>query len=75
MLHAHPPCLPARSTDRLPADVTFVSVGHRPTLTLFHDSVLLLHGSGRGIEGGTPGGWEVRPAAEMSVEAAMDYIG
>ena len=26
------------------AGVTFVSVGHRPTLTQFHDSVLLLHG-------------------------------
>lgn len=28
------------------AGVTFVSVGHRPTLTQFHDSVLLLHGEG-----------------------------
>ena len=32
--------------------MTFVSVGHRPTLTQFHDSVLLLHGEG--IAGSVP---------------------
>ncbi|KAI3431377.1 hypothetical protein D9Q98_004431 [Chlorella vulgaris] len=64
------------------AGITFVSVGHRPTLCRYHDSVLLLHGvagaggyengSGGSLQGG---GWEVRPASEMSVETAMDFMG
>lgn len=59
-----------------------MSVGHRPTLCRYHDSVLLLHGvagaggyengSGGSLQGG---GWEVRPASEMSVETAMDFMG
>ncbi|KAI7843346.1 hypothetical protein COHA_003043 [Chlorella ohadii] len=59
------------------AGVTFVSVGHRPTLTQFHDSVLLLHGSGTGLDSADsgPGGWEVRPAKEMTLEKALDYMG
>ncbi|PRW39262.1 ABC transporter D family member chloroplastic isoform A [Chlorella sorokiniana] len=59
------------------AGVTFVSVGHRPTLTQFHDSVLLLHGSGTGLDAAdsAPGGWEVRPASEMTLEKALDYMG
>jgi putative ATP-binding cassette transporter len=35
-------------------DMAFVSVGHRPTLTAFHDSVLELDGTG---------GWRLLPAA------------
>ena len=100
-------------------------MGHRPTLCQFHDSVLLLHGTGSGIgdgagepgstgsgigdgagepgltgsatgsgagssgdtssggsadgkvAAGAPrvGGWEVRPASEMTLEKALDYMG
>lgn len=59
------------------AGITFISVGHRPTLTQFHENVLLLHGSGSGLDAAdaAPGGWEVRPASEMSLEKAMDYMG
>jgi putative ATP-binding cassette transporter len=35
-------------------EMAFVSVGHRPTLTAFHDTVLQLDGSG---------GWRLLPAA------------
>ena len=51
------------------AGITFVSVGHRPTLTAFHDTVLRLEGEGEG-EGGAGGGragrrnWRVLRAAE-----------
>lgn len=60
-----------------PAGITFISVGHRPTLTQFHERVLLLHGAGSGLDAAdaAPGGWEVRPASEMSLERAMDYMG
>lgn len=39
--------------------------------------MLLLHGAGSGLDAGdaAPGGWEVRPAEEMTVEKAMDYMG
>ncbi|KAL4419364.1 hypothetical protein ABPG77_001591 [Micractinium sp. CCAP 211/92] len=59
------------------AGITFISVGHRPTLTQFHERVLLLHGAGSGLDAGdaAPGGWEVRPASEMSLEKALDYMG
>ena len=60
-------------------------MGHRPTLCQYHDRVLLLHGNASGISeptgggGGTPpaplGGWEVRPASEMTLEKALDYMG
>lgn len=52
-------------------------MGHRPTLTQFHERVLLLHGAGSGLDAGdaAPGGWEVRPASEMSLEKALDYMG
>jgi hypothetical protein len=59
-------------------------VGHRPTLTQFHDSLLLLHGGGSGgggaqLAGGNgtaaAGGWELRPAKEMTLEKALDYMG
>lgn len=46
------------------AGITVVSVGHRPTLLAFHDDVLLLAAGGGG-------GWEVRPAAEVSLEEAV----
>lgn len=115
--------LPARA-----AGVTYVSVGHRPTLTAFHDSVLLLHGrydclgacpvallclqhlllparalpasmfcsqrgrrsarthhrphpclprssSGLDSSDAAPGGWEVRPAKDMTLQKALDYMG
>jgi len=39
-------------------DITFVSVGHRPTLTAFHDTVLELDGTG---------GWRLLPAAGYDV--------
>jgi putative ATP-binding cassette transporter len=35
-------------------EIAFVSVGHRPTLTAFHDTVLELDGTG---------GWRLLPAA------------
>jgi putative ATP-binding cassette transporter len=35
-------------------EMAFVSVGHRPTLTAFHDTVLELTGQG---------GWRLHPAA------------
>jgi ABC-type uncharacterized transport system fused permease/ATPase subunit len=59
------------------AGITFVSVGHRPTLGQFHERVLLLHGgaSGGGGGGAAPGGWEVRPAKEVTLEKALDYMG
>lgn len=45
-----------------PAGVTFVSIGHRPTLLAFHEEVLHL----------APGGaWELRPAAGVSLESAV----
>ena len=57
------------------AGITFVSVGHRPTLTQYHERVLLLHGKGGGRGDGGSGGWEVRPASELPLEQAIDYIG
>ncbi|KAL4440466.1 hypothetical protein ABPG75_003467 [Micractinium tetrahymenae] len=59
------------------AGITFISVGHRPTLTQFHERVLLVHGTGSGLDAAdaAPGGWEVRPASEMSLEKALDYMG
>ena len=39
-------------------DMAFVSVGHRPTLTAFHDTVLELDGSGN---------WRLLPAAGYDV--------
>jgi putative ATP-binding cassette transporter len=39
-------------------DMAFVSVGHRPTLTAFHDTVLELDGTGS---------WRLRPAAGYDV--------
>ena len=38
--------------------MAFVSVGHRPTLTAFHDTVLELDGSGK---------WRLLPAAGYDV--------
>jgi putative ATP-binding cassette transporter len=38
--------------------MAFVSVGHRPTLTAFHDTVLELDGSGS---------WQLLPAAGYDV--------
>ena len=68
------------------AGVTYVSVGHRPTLLRFHERVLLLAGSGSGGGGGgcddgdgsgngEGGGWELRRAEEVSLEAAVDVMG
>lgn len=61
------------------AGITFISVGHRPTLTAFHDNVLLLHGNGSGIgddgAAAAQGGWEVRPASELTLEKALDFMG
>ena len=48
------------------AGITFVSVGHRPTLRKYHDNVLLLHGAG--------GRWEVRRADEVSLEKIVDFM-
>ena len=60
-----PPCCPARPP---PAGITFVSVGHRPTLLPFHEQVLLLRG-------GTSEGWEVRDASEISLQSALELMG
>ena len=49
------------------AGVTYVSVGHRPTLLQFHQRVLLLHGDGQG-------GWETRPAKEVNLETAVAFM-
>lgn len=49
------------------AGVTYVSVGHRPTLLQFHEKVLLLHGDGKG-------GWETRPAKEVNLETAVAFM-
>ena len=51
------------------AGITFVSVGHRPTLTAFHDTVLRLEAAEEGGDaagGGTVGtqNWRVLRAAE-----------
>ncbi|PSC71914.1 ABC transporter D family member chloroplastic [Micractinium conductrix] len=52
------------------AGITFISVGHRPTLTAFHDNVLLLHGNGSGIgddgAAAAQGGWEGANRARSS---------
>ena len=31
--------------------------------------------SGSGLDTGAAGGWEVRPASEMTLEKALDYMG
>lgn len=59
---------PSSSRSLCAAGITFVSVGHRPTLLAFHEEVLLL-------EGGGSGGWELRKAAELSLEAAVGFMG
>lgn len=46
------------------AGVTYVSVGHRPTLLNFHERVLLLKGDG-------DGGWEVKSAKDVDLETAV----
>jgi ABC-type uncharacterized transport system fused permease/ATPase subunit len=46
------------------AGVTYVSVGHRPTLLNFHERVLVLKGDGHG-------GWEVKPAKDVNLETAV----
>ncbi len=46
------------------AGVTYVSVGHRPTLLNFHERVLLLKGDGHG-------GWEVKLAKDVNLETAV----
>eukprot|EP00887_Chlorella_sp_A99_P002377 scaffold10.g2377.t1 len=48
------------------AGVTYVSVGHRPTLLRFHERVLLLAGGG--------GGWELLRAEEVTLEAVVEYM-
>lgn len=49
------------------AGVTYVSVGHRPTLLQFHERVLLLKGDGGG-------GWSVKKAEEVSLETAVEFM-
>jgi len=49
------------------AGVTYVSVGHRPTLLSFHERVLLLHGDGGG-------GWDVQLAQGVSLETAVAFM-
>jgi ABC-type uncharacterized transport system fused permease/ATPase subunit len=49
------------------AGVTYVSVGHRPTLLAFHERVLLLHGDGTGS-------WQVKPAEQVSLETAVAFM-
>ena len=41
-------------------EMAFVSVGHRPTLKAFHDTVLELDGQG---------GWKLQPAASYTFNA------
>ena len=43
------------------AGITFVSVGHRPTLTSYHERVLLLDGQGLG-------GWRVEEAESLKLQ-------
>lgn len=58
------------------AGITFVSIGHRPTLTQFHPVVLRLLGSAAG-DGSNPGAvkdWHLISAAEAEAQlAAMVY--
>lgn len=49
------------------AGVTYVSVGHRPTLLKYHERVLLLHGDQQG-------GWSVDKAEDVSLEKAVNYM-
>ncbi len=46
------------------AGVTYVSVGHRPTLLQYHEKVLLLMGD-------AAGGWEVKNAQDVPLETAV----
>jgi ABC-type uncharacterized transport system fused permease/ATPase subunit len=49
------------------AGITYVSIGHRPTLLGFHERVLVLAGDGKGS-------WEVRAASEVSLETAVELM-
>lgn len=49
------------------AGVTYVSIGHRPTLLSFHENVLI-------IKGDKSGGWELKKSAEMSLESAIEMM-
>ena len=54
------------------AGITFVSVGHRPTLTAFHDTVLRLEpAEGAAAEGaGRARNWRLMPADEAGAAEA-----
>ena len=49
-------------------------MGHRPTLLRFHERVLLLAGGGGGAGGVNAGGWQLLPAREVSLEAAVEFM-
>lgn len=52
-----------RSQAVLGAGVTCISVGHRPSLTAYHQQVLILGPGGGAGEGGS---WQIKPAAEAA---------
>ena len=49
------------------AGVTFVSVGHRPTLLKFHENLLVLNGDGAG-------GWELKKCKEVSLDKVIEMM-
>ena len=57
------------------AGITYVSVGHRPTLLSFHQRVLLLHGNEEEGDGEkTSGSWELKPSSDVSLESAVTFM-
>ena len=49
------------------AGITCISVGHRPTLLRYHETVLLL-------EGDSSGSWELIPSKDMTLDRAVEFI-
>jgi putative ATP-binding cassette transporter len=57
-------------TEMLRSNITFVSVGHRPTLVPFHQDVLRLSPADD-----TPGAWSIVPAQSLLPEGSMSETG
>lgn len=57
------------------AGITYVSVGHRPTLLSFHQRVLVLHGNEEEGDGEkASGSWELKPSSDVSLESAVTFM-
>lgn len=56
------------------AGITYVSVGHRPTLLSFHQRVLLLHGNEEGDGEHGSGTWELKPCSDVTIERAVTFM-